>query len=39
MDAWPNSPGHCANIMNPLSRDLDTGVAGTYRALAFATPR
>ncbi len=37
--AWLNSPGHCANIMDPRFRDLGTGVAGTYWTLDFAAPR
>lgn len=39
MDAWLNSPGHCANIMDPKFRDLGTGVAGAYWTLDFGTPR
>jgi len=39
MDAWLNSPGHCANIMDPTFQDLGTGVAGTYWTLDFAAPR
>jgi len=38
MAAWLQSPGHCANIMNPHFTNLGTGVAGTYWTLDFGAP-
>ncbi|MGV6817067.1 MAG: CAP domain-containing protein [Thiotrichales bacterium] len=46
IDAWLDSPGHCANIMNPLFTEIGAAYARdentdfvTYWTLDFATPR
>jgi uncharacterized protein YkwD len=43
---WIDSPGHCANLMNPAYTDMGAGFAvsaasemGVYWAQAFGAPR
>lgn len=35
---WLNSPGHCANIMNPSFTELGVGLEGTYWTQLFGRP-
>jgi uncharacterized protein YkwD len=39
VNAWVNSPGHCANIMNPNFTELGVGKAGAFWTQKFARPR
>ena len=45
VDGWLDSPGHCANIMNPLFTEMGVACSrnagtkyGTYWTQVFATP-
>ncbi len=35
---WLNSPGHCANIMNPTFTELGVGLQGTFWTQLFGRP-
>jgi len=40
VDAWMESPGHCANVMNPAFTELGVGYeAGDYWTQVFGAPR
>lgn len=39
VNAWLNSPGHCANIMSSTVTELGVGRAGNFWTQKFARPR
>jgi uncharacterized protein YkwD len=39
MKEWLNSPGHCANIMNPAYTEMGAWLTGMYWTQVFAKPQ
>lgn len=39
MDGWLDSPGHCANIMNPAFTEMGAAITAFYWTQTFAAPR
>lgn len=35
VDGWLNSPGHCANIMNPEFTEMGAAIQGSYSVMVF----